>query len=304
MPPLPRLLSIGEPLVELVATGAQTLGRQIGGDTLNTAIYAARLLGTGQVGYHTALGTDPMSRWALEAIRAEGIDTATIARVDGAPVGLCAIHTDDTGERSFTYWRAQSAARGMLADGVALPDTPPEVLFTSAITLAILPDAGRARLLRLMRQARTAGRLVALDLNCRPALWPDMDTARGTVETALAEASLVLPSEEDIALLWPGSGTSDALGRILSLGAGQVCLTTGGGPVTVADGSGMTRHGLGEPCRALDTTGAGDAFNAGLLAARLNGRGWQDAIASAHRLAAHVTGFRGAVIPADRMPPG
>lgn len=302
MPEPLRLLSIGEPLVELVHTGGDTLRRQVGGDTLNTAIYAARLIGPGRVGYQTRLGPDPLSDWMLERIGAEGIDTRAITRAPDAPVGLCGVHTDAAGERSFTYWRGQSAAREMLDPGHDADPGLFEILFTSAVTLAILTPAGRARLLDLMAEARAVGRSVALDLNLRPALWPDLEIARITVSAALRHASLVLPSSDDAALLWPGQSEDAAVREILAAGADEVVLTTGGGPVLHGRNGQVTRHPLPPPRRAIDTTGAGDAFNAGLLAARLAGAAIAPALAAAHRLAAHVTGFPGAVIPADRMP--
>lgn len=102
----PRVLCVGECMAELSAGGAGGSCRLgFGGDTLNTALYMARLLGPGAVGYVTRLGDDPYSARMRAAWEAEGIDTTLVETEIGGAVGLYAIDTDPRGERSFTCWR-------------------------------------------------------------------------------------------------------------------------------------------------------------------------------------------------------
>src|ERR1700722_719248 len=84
-----------------------------GGDTLNTAIHLARM--GMEVSYVTALGSDPFSADLRTAWTAEGLDPTSLLTDPARNVGLYAIRTDDAGERTFSYWRGESAARGMFA---------------------------------------------------------------------------------------------------------------------------------------------------------------------------------------------
>src|SRR5438874_12313443 len=99
---------IGECMVELSEQPDGSLSRGFGGDTLNTAVYLARL-GVA-VDYVTALGDDPWSGEMLAAWHAEGIGTGLIVRVPGRLPGLYLISTDADGQRRFSYWRHSSPA--------------------------------------------------------------------------------------------------------------------------------------------------------------------------------------------------
>lgn len=118
-----RLAFIGECMIELRDTGGAggtggtggggAMHRTFGGDTLNSAVYAARCLkgADAAVEYVTILGDDPFSTEMLAAWRAEGVGTELVTRRAGALPGLYAIRTDSSGERSFHYWRSESPAR-------------------------------------------------------------------------------------------------------------------------------------------------------------------------------------------------
>lgn len=295
-----RLLAAGECMAELSGPeGARRLG--FGGDTLNTALLAARLLGPGRVGYGTRLGDDPYSAAMRRAWEAEGIDCALVETVPGATVGLYAIETGAAGERSFTYWRDSAPARGLMTEGAwsaraaAIAAAP--AVYVSGITLAILPEAGRQRLIAALGAARAAGALVAVDPNHRPRLWPAEEAARWLAE-AYRAATLVLSSAEEEAQLF---GPGDALARLAAMGVKTAVLKAGpAGAEALADGR---RMAVPAPrVEARDTTGAGDAFNAGLLAHRL-GRGGpvEAALAAGCRLGALSVGHPGAIPPRAAM---
>ncbi len=113
----PLYALIGECMIELVEGGDGRLVRGFGGDSLNTAVYLARL---GQcVNYVTALGDDPYSAEMLAAWAAEGVGTDLVGRLPGRLPGLHTVRTDDKGERSFFYWRSAAAARDVFSAGGA-----------------------------------------------------------------------------------------------------------------------------------------------------------------------------------------
>ncbi len=146
-----QVVCVGECLIELVGLPFSTSIRQtFGGDSLNTAVYLARLaprlIG---VKYLTALGTDALSETMLGNWQAEGIDTSAVLRDPSRLPGLYWIQVDETGERTFLYWRGESAARYLIRhrdfDRVAAVLATSDVVYLSGISLAILcrPKTGR-----------------------------------------------------------------------------------------------------------------------------------------------------------------
>src|SRR5262245_50700170 len=175
-----RVASVGECMIELSQAGDGLLRRSWGGDTLNTAVYLARLGVT--VDYVTALGDDPLSDEMVAAWKAEGVGTARVVRVPGRLPGLYLISTDAAGQRRFDYWRDSAPAR-LLFD---LPETDETVaalarynlVYVSGISLALYGDSGRARLFEALDAARARGGRVAFDTNFRSRLWLDHALAR------------------------------------------------------------------------------------------------------------------------------
>lgn len=305
-----RIACIGEGMIEVAevvdAPALAHLG--YGGDTLNTALYLARLFalcdGDHAATYVTRLGDDPYSASMLRDWRGEGLDCTLISREEGRLPGLYAVHLDANGERRFNYWRAQAPAREMFegnrgADLIARLEAFDGIFF-SGITLAILRPQGRTRLLELAKTMAARGRMVAYDTNHRPRLWADTD-ARKANEDALRAATLALPSGEDMAGIF-AEGRADWTSFLNTFHIPEIVLKHGGDAVDVfADGT--WRHiELTKTASPLDTTAAGDSFNAGYLAARIAGSSPEDAVIPAHTLAKAVIGHRGAIIPITAMP--
>lgn len=297
------LAAIGEPMIELARSlsGPLSYDRRYGGDTLNTAVYLARLLKpeTARVHYVTRLGDDSLSDWMVAGFENEGIDCRHIARVPGRRPGLYMIDTDDRGERSFSYWRGEAPVRQLFEEpGLAEELAACDAVFTSGITLAVLGADGRRRLIGLLRRVKSMGRLAVFDTNYRPRLWTDRAEAASWMRQAIAAASHVLPSSDDLEAIFAKTQSADEwVGEIVELGAHEVVVKTGGGPVHTQHGSIMLDR-IGQP---RDTTGAGDSFNAGYLAARLSGAPVHDSVRKAHLLASRVIQYPGAIIAREAM---
>ena len=300
------IIAVGEPLIEFTQSDedACAFRRGLGGDTLNTAVYLARLLGPGTVSYMTRLGSDSQSDWIVENLVREGIRSDLISRSGSGAPGLSMIECDSTGERSFTYWRSQSPARSLFseANGEDRELDDARGLFVSSVTLAIMGAAGRERLLNAMRRARARGAQVWFDLNFRPQLWDSNDVARRIIGDGVAIATTVLPSLDDVSALWEVDTPEAGLEVLFALGAGEVLMKTGGGPVIHFTPHKTVETPLPRIDRPLDTTGAGDSFNAGFIAARWSGKPVEDAIQTGHALASAVVLHRGAIIPRASMP--
>ena len=292
---------IGECMVELREEPDGRYARGFGGDTLNTAVYLARL-GIA-VDYATALGDDEWSDEMCAAWRGEGVGTAQVLRCAGMMPGLYVIRTDPRGERRFLYWRDSAAARRLFA----LPETPRIVaalaarrlVYYSGISLSLYDEAGRATLAAALRAARAAGATIAFDTNFRPRGWPDRAVAREAFEAALAGADLVFASVDDLEPLF-GAGWEASLAPAA---AAEVVMKL---PTLCCEvrrsGSAPVRVEAPPVAAVVDTTAAGDSFAAAYIAARLRGLGPEQAAVAGHRLAGAVVAHRGAIIPVGAMP--
>src|ERR1700760_1143990 len=211
-----RVASIGECMIELKQAGGGLYSRGFGGDKLNTGVYLARL-GIA-VDYIAALGDDPLSAEMIAGWVAEGVGTGRVVRVEGKLPGIYLIGTDAKGERRFFHWRENAAVRRLLD----LPGTESllqslgeyDLVYLSAISIAIFRDEGRARLLAALREARQRGTRIVFDTNFRIRLWPDLDVARAVYARAFETADIVLASSEDLQLLYPDEGADALLAHI------------------------------------------------------------------------------------------
>jgi 2-dehydro-3-deoxygluconokinase len=296
-----RAVFVGEAMLELSRDGpGWRLG--YGGDTLNTALHLAR---SGvETAYLTAIGNDRFGDDLITAWEQEGLDTGLVRRHPHYHAGLYAIDTDAAGERSFTYWRSESAARALFAcPGIAAATeraAAADLLGFSLISLAVLPADGQDRLLALARTVRSAGGQVAFDGNYRPRLWTNAATASTARDRAIACADIGLPTLEDEAEL-SGAADADAVAaQWQSLGCRETVVKLGKAGCRLPDGRIISPPAV---LSAIDTSGAGDAFNAGYLTARLNGFGPADAAVAGHRLAAWVVMRPGAIPALDAAAP-
>ncbi|MDP6566601.1 MAG: sugar kinase [Alphaproteobacteria bacterium] len=303
-----KIAAIGECMIELSQRDDGAMSLAYGGDTLNTAVYLARLCAGGEhtVDYLTALGDDPYSAEMLAFWRREGIGTDLVARLPGRLPGLHTIRTDQRGERSFHYWRSAAAAREMLRGeaGQRLAEALPgyDLIYLSGISLSILDDAGRDRLIDGLDTARGAGARVAFDSNYRPGGWADAATAGAVMDRLLRRADIALPSLDDERALHGDIGADRAARRIAGLEVGEICIKDGAGDCLIWQDGKTTRVAAEPGITPVDTTAAGDSFNAAYLHRRLSGADPTAAARAGHRLAGAVIGHRGAVLPASAMP--
>jgi 2-dehydro-3-deoxygluconokinase len=304
-----RVVCFGECMLELQGTAFGTMQQTFGGDTLNTAVYLARCGAAKglRVDYATALGDDPLSAGMLERWEAEGVHTTLVRRLAGRMPGLYLIEVDARGERRFSYWRDQAAARAYFdtAEGqtpLELQADAMDALYFSGISLAILPPAGRDRLLQVAARVRAQGGMVAFDNNYRPRLWPDVATARAAFTAATEVATLALMTLDDEQALWGEADAERQLARTLSVPCAEVVVKRGSAATLVRVGQDDRVAVDTVPVqRVVDTTAAGDSFAGAYIAARLGGSSPEQAARAGNRLAACVVQHRGAVLPADIM---
>jgi 2-dehydro-3-deoxygluconokinase len=293
--------SIGECMVELSPAGDGLYRRGFAGDTLNTAWTVRALTDPGAlaVRYVSAVGDDALSRSMVRFIADAGIDTGGLAVRTGRTVGLYMI-TLTGAERSFTYWRDTSAARTLAADPAALAASLADVstAYLSGITLAILPADDRRTLLDTLRTVRQRGGRVVFDPNVRMRLWTGPDECRSWITEGYRIASLALPTWPDERDLFGDDTPKATIDRVTALGVPEIAVKNGEEPALVAADGAIAEVRASTVTDPVDTTGAGDSFNAGYLAGRIAGLSPVEAAGLGHRVAGRVIMVRGALLPA------
>lgn len=292
------VVSIGECMVEMAPSAEPSHFRQsFAGDAFNTLWYLQQLRPTWNARFVSRVGQDQISDDMVTLMAGAGVDTRHVQRSADRSVGLYLISLKD-GERSFSYWRSQSAAR-QLADDPTLIEAAIEdadVVFFSGITIAILEAPARVALLQVLDAARQAGKTIAFDPNLRPRLWRDLSDMRGAIMDAATVSDIVLPSFEEEAAHFGDACPEATSGRYLAAGASTVVVKNGAEVVHYVhqDQSGLV---IPEPVTELvDTTSAGDSFNAGLFAGMGRYSSMEDAIKMASRVARQVIGEKGALV--------
>jgi 2-dehydro-3-deoxygluconokinase len=293
-----RILLIGECMVEFSPKEGGDFKLGFAGDAFNTAWYLRRLLPTDwTVRYFTNIGDDQLSADMLNFMGQSGLDTTHVKIMKGMNAGLYVISLDK-GERSFSYWRSTAAARTLADDPIRLARAAQgaDCVFFSGITLAILAEEARDVFLEQMAHLRRSGALVVFDPNIRKRLWTSNAEIRLWIGRAYAVANVALPSFADEAEIF---GDLDLVGtaeRIREAGADEIVVKNGGGAcyfhTAKAHGSILPHDSL----TVVDSTGAGDSFNAGYIASKLIGDSTRVSVQKSHDLAAKVIAGYGALV--------
>ncbi len=279
-------------MIEMAQTEHQGLyQRSFAGDSYNTAVYLARA--GYRVSYMTRLGADDFSDQIVQELLAEGIGTQWVERSEQAGPGLYTIRNDDNGERAFHYWRANSAATDLFKHPQTGFDC--DVFYFTGITLAVTRQY-RDNLLNLLARLRASDCKIVCDPNFRPELWSSVTQAKEYLQAVLPYCDLLLPTMDDERALY-GVDTETACCERYSAHNIAELVIKGGNGIAHAFVDGETIVQPATMVEALDTTGAGDSFNAGYLSARLAGQSVAAALTAAQELAATVVQHRGAVLP-------
>lgn len=280
-----------------------TLDARVGGSPFNVAVGLARL--AQPAAFLAGVSRGFLGERLLQALLAEGVDTSTVQRVD-APTTLSLIGLDARGVPTYSFYGEGAADRLLHPGALAALPASTRAIHLGSYAAVVEPVAATLRLLVEREQGRC---LIAYDPNIRLNVEPDIAAWQATLAWMLPRTDLLKISDEDLALLQPGTTPQAFAEHALAQGTGMVVVTRGG------EGAlGATRQGRVDvpPVRVdvIDTVGAGDTFQAALLTwlaehghlaagapARLGETELRAALGFAARAAAITCSRRGADMP-------
>ncbi len=300
---------IGECMVELQQVG-QDLRKGFGGDTLNTAVYLSRLTAgkNVNVSYVTALGQDSISQDMVDNWNNEGINTEFVQRSATKQPGLYMVETDAEGERSFLYWRNDSAAKFWLesaSEELIESLVKQDAIYLSGISLAILSPESREKLFDLLGRCKDAGGKVIFDNNYRPQLWDSAEQAAENYKRLLSVTHTGLLTFDDEQAVFGDTCLEECIARTVELGVQEIVIKRGGKECLIINSEEtITVEANTIPKeKVVDTNAAGDSFAAGYMSKRLLGTSCVDAAKKAHQVAGTVIQHKGAIIDAKYIAP-
>jgi len=303
-----KVISIGECMVQMLQRPDGLYSRDYAGDTQNFIQYLA-WLGADldiQAHYLTAMGQDKFGREIVAAWQAHGIETDMVMRTEQKNTGLYFADTDPRGNRDYSYFRSDAAARLMFdlpeSEAIFEKALQADVVYSSAITMMILTDENKQKLVDFYRRAKEKGVTTAFDTNYRPAGWETPEQAAKWMDKMFEHTDIVMPTNDENRLVFGDQTDEQTLARMQAAGIPEIVIKCGDkGALVYFDGK--TERIESQPdINVVDTTSAGDSFNAAYIAARLSGRTAFEAATWGHRLAAEVIQHRGAFIPKDQLP--
>jgi len=298
------VLFVGEAMLELVNTSKNMLAKSFAGDVYNTGVYMKRAFPELNASLMTAIGNDSLSNEFLQKIKDEKLSTQAIGISDRRHLGTYMVVNDETGERSFIYWRSDSAAKSMVStlsseQSSYIQTTFGEqgVVFFSGITLAILRSSEREQFWALLERLQNAGALIVYDPNYRPALWESVEVAKQEMEKAFVVSDWLMPGVDDFKTLYGMSKVSECLEFCEKFDFTEVVLKQGEKSVHVVNRDGHFEFEIVKSNNVVDTTSAGDAFNGIYLGARLTQASPKTATKLANYAASKVIETPGAIMP-------
>lgn len=282
-----RVVAMGESMLLAVPPSpgrlrhASSVLLKVGGAESNVAIGLARL-GV-EAAWVGVLGDDEPGQLVLDRIRAEGVDTSGVRRLEGRPTGLYL--REEVAEQVRVYYYRRGSAASTMAPGCIDPGCldGAAYLHLTGVTPALSHDCGEF-VHWAAQEARSRGVRVSFDVNFRSRLW-DATTARAAVERVLPLVDLLFVSEEEADALWGWADEDAGIRALAAAGPEEVVLKRG------RDGSSLWLKGdrwdaAPFAVREVDPVGAGDAFAAGYLAAELRGAGPQERLRTANGMGA------------------
>jgi 2-dehydro-3-deoxygluconokinase len=286
------LIGIGECLIELYEVSLHTYKQSVAGDVFNTLYYASRL-GL-RTGFISTFGKDQLTANIMEVMDRERIDSACTSRSEKNNNGLYMISHDENGEAEFSFWRDDSAAKYILKtlDSKKILEyiLSAKYFHSSAIALAVLSDT--EHFLSFLKKAHRET-ILTFDTNYRKNLWKDMGRLVKFIEDAAQVIDFLFVSATDDFHIFGNRTPLEAVKYYSFLGYKNIIFRQGAGDVLLHEDSITIKIPTVPNVEVVDTTAAGDAFNAGFISAHAEGKSLREAVYRGNECAAFVIGRKG-----------
>jgi len=304
-----NIFLIGECMIELKAQSAisstteqtypKAINQSFAGDVLNTAVYLKRTFSDLNPYFISAVGSDSLSTEMIGFFEQEHINTDFVFRSKQKNAGLYAIETDEFGERSFTYWRENSAAKDLMSfvdEKVVNSISAGDTVFFSGISLAVITPADRAKFWLFIKQLKDLGAKLVFDPNYRARMWQNPQEAKEQFEQAFSYADILLPGVDDFEQLY-GITSSEAVFEFCKpYQFDELVIKNGEAGIFVYINEQAYHFQITPVKNVIDTTSAGDSFNGVYLGARARGFDLEQAIGLASKAAGFVIQHHGAIV--------
>lgn len=255
------ILSCGEALIDMLPrkseAGEDAYAPYAGGAVFNTAIALGRL--GAPSGFFSGIASDFLGDILLNSLKESKVDTSAVHIAD-RPSTVAYVKLVD-GQATYAFYDENTAGRMLSVED--LPEITADAMFFGGISLVVDPCGATYEALMVRESVK---RVTMIDPNIRPSFIKDEAAYRARIDRMLRVADIVKLSDEDLAWLMGGDDISAMANELLEMGVSLVCITEGAKGAT-----GFTaQHTVFVPSNkadVVDTVGAGDTFNAGVLTA-------------------------------------
>lgn len=295
-----KIVLIGECMLELREGIDGVMHQSFAGDVYNTAVYQKRGFPEQDVCFMSAIGQDVVSDKLYHHCEQESVNTQYISRQSEQNPGIYLVQTDETGERSFLYWRENSAARQLMSfvnDDMIESMSSSDLVFFSGISLAVIHPQERDAFWAMLKRLKEHGVTIAFDPNYRARLWSCPEEAKEQFHQAYELSNILLPGIDDFSQLYGLTQLSEILEFCQPYDIGELVIKNGANSVSCQLGSKLIHLPIAGVEDVVDTTSAGDSFNGIYLGARLAGKEIEHAVSLASKAAGIVIQYPGAIAP-------
>lgn len=256
------VICVGEILADMIAQpsdGILTYGRYAGGAPFNVACGIAKL--GGEAGFYGRVGDDLIGDFLISFAQGKNLAYCNVKKLPDRNTTLAFVELDGDGDRHFCFYRKHTA--DYCFDEADIPEILEKANIIYVGSLALSEERGRQFMDKLIAAAKSAGKKICYDVNYRDDIFPDAQRAKEIYAKYIGAADIVKLSEEEVALFSAKGNIDDAVKELA--GRDKLVFVTLGakGSLYCLDGK-ISRVGA-ISLRPVDTTGAGDAYFAGVL---------------------------------------
>lgn len=262
------VMCFGEALIDFICTEAgssvsngKAFEKKAGGAPANVAVGCARL--GAKAGFIGKVGTDPFGSYLKETLLKEGVDGANFVQDPNYKTSLAFVSIMADGERDFSFFREPGADTMLSSKDLNVKEALDCRLFHYG-SISLIGGPTKRTLLKLLKKANAQGIFMSYDPNLRPALWKNNQAALKGILEGMRFATLVKVSEEELEFITGLKDKKAAAQKIHKIGPKVVMITRGKDGCFISTKFGWI-EAQGVSVKAIDTTGAGDAFTAAFL---------------------------------------